>query len=150
MPVPADQTKLAASPGHDVKRDVARRKVVLEFLKEQLFEADAKKDWNVVRRALQCVDYGRPVTIGPMPPAPRRLVALPKGSRLGAGFFAEAPPRGAEGAAWWVIAPEAVYLKYYAASVYADARPAEAEIVRYFIPGARNPQGDRVATKERG
>jgi hypothetical protein len=149
MPVQATEAQLAASIGHDVKRELARRAVALDFFTEHVFEADKVKDWSVVQRALQCIDLGKPVLVGPDPPAPRRLVALPPTGPLGAGFFAEAPGKD-EPAGWWVIAPEAVYLKYFAPTVRGDARARANPPARWFIPGVRTPRGPRVATQERG
>ena len=151
MPVSLDQAALAATPGHDTKRDRARRSVALEFWKQHIFEVDPKKDWSVVQKALQCIDYSRPITFGPMPTAPARLVALPTKGPLGPGFFAEAPTKGAtEPVEWWTIAPDAVYMKYFVPAVVVDARVDATATARYFLPGARGTTQKRVASKERG
>ncbi len=157
MPVPAQDAALAASPGFDVKRERARRTVALEFFKLHIFEADTKKDWSVVQKALQCIDYQRPVTFGPMPPAPARLQSLPRGGPLGAGFFREIPPspppaaadrRGAPEA--FTVSPEAVYMKFFAPTVGVDAVSDPIVCARYFLPGARSQKGRVVVTRERG
>ena len=150
MPVPVHEQKLAASPGHDAKREAARKNVVIAFLTEHLYEPDEDKDFALVRAAAQMVDYTRPVTIGPEPIAPRRLVLLR--TPLGAGFFAEQQPKGqAQGTAeWWNILPHAIYLRYHARTLAKELLPPEPETARYFLPGVRHPKGQRVAARERG
>jgi len=148
MPVAVSETRLAASVGSDPKRARARRSVALDFFTEHIFAPDPEKDWSVVQKAMQCIDVSRPVKIGPEPPAPRRLIALPQAGPLGAGFFADEPSPREDRMDWYVIAPEAVYLKYFSPSVRV-ARARTLPPARYFIPGARTAKGPRVATKER-
>lgn len=148
MPVVASQARLAASPGHDAKRAMARRAVALEFFKEHIFGADAQS-WPVVQRAMQCIDFARPVLVGPDPAPPRRLAALPPDGPLGAGFFGDAPSPKADRVDWYVVAPDAVYLKYFAPAVRGVSRVRTAPPARYFLPGARLTKGPSVVTKER-
>jgi hypothetical protein len=139
MPIAADHVRLAASMGSDAKRVAARRAVALEFVKQQLFEG-AGEPWETVRRVLQCIDYLQPIASGPLPSAPRQLFALPGGSFLGGGFFAETAPAELNEPIAWVIAPEAHYLKFFAP--YLDdpavASAGRAGDARFFIPAARN------------
>lgn len=157
MPVPVQDVALAASPGFDVKRERARRSVALEFFTQHIFTPDPDKDWSVVQKALQVIDYQRPITFGPMPPAPGRLLSLPEKSPLGKGFFREAEsklgaPREEARVAgeWWTISPEAVYMKFFVPTALVDARTDAVQSARYFLPGARNAKGKSVATRERG
>jgi len=148
MPVAASETRLAASPGTDGKRIAARRAVALDFLKTHVFERD--QDWGWVQRAAQCIDYGQPVSVGPHPAPPRRVAAITSAA-LGLGFFTEQGPSGVE---YWLIAPEAPYLKWYAPYVMDDggARPKGAGLAgdaRYLVPAARAASGVRLAVRER-
>jgi hypothetical protein len=150
MPVATSEERLAASPGDDVKRAIARRAVAQAFFKKHVFEPE--KDWDLVIRALQCIDYAQPVFVGPMPAAPKRLVGAAR-SPLGAGFFAEQPPKGAK-VEWWHISPEAPYLKWYAPYVIDDGGQksgagGKAGEARYFVPAARSSKGARLAIPER-
>jgi len=148
MPVAADDARLAASPGSDSKRLQAREAVAREFLRVNLYELEG--DWDAVRRALQCIDLNEPVIAGPRPPCPSRLLTLPAGNALGAGFFALHPPEGAgaptpRGQEWWTIAATAPYLRWSSAPI--GGRPAEE---RFFVPAARTSKGGGLATRERG
>ena len=133
MPQPVDETSLAASVGADHKRAVARQNVARAFLERHLFEAEPERerDWELVRRALQCIDFQRPVVIGPKPPPPLRLAPL-SGSPLGPGFFAELPADGSGPAQ--PIDQDAAYMRYYTRS---DAAEQTAGTQRFFIPRAR-------------
>lgn len=148
MPVPVPITQLAASPGYDKKRDTARRQVAADFLQQHTFEVDDKRDWVVVERALQVIDFQRPVSLGPMPAAPRRLVAVPARSPIGAGFFSVTPAEGAE-PEWWIVSPEAIYMKYFAHSLHTDDPRRSPEPVRYFIPAARSGRDSKLVWRER-
>lgn len=150
MPVVVDQAHLAASPGADHKRLRARRAVVISFFKEHIVEPDPDQDWAVAMRATQAIDFSRPITFGPMPVAPRRLVAFAAKNALGAGFFYEQPPKTMATPEWWAIQPEAIYMKYFSPTLSVDARADAIESARYFIPGVRNTTGPRVAKRERG
>lgn len=148
MPVAADDARLAASAGDDTKRLLAREAVAREFFRAHLFELEG--DWDVVRRALQCIDYREPVVAGPMPSCPKRLLTLPVGNALGAGFFALHPAEGpnaapGRGQEYWVIAPEAPYLRW--SSVSTAERAGE---TRFYVPAARTSKGAGLASKERG
>ncbi|HTJ81666.1 MAG TPA: hypothetical protein VL400_08065 [Polyangiaceae bacterium] len=149
MPVPVSEIELAATIGSDVKRGCARRNVAREFFQTYIFDADKEPDYRVVRRAMQVIDFSQPVLIGPPPAGPRRLAAVsPKGG-LGEGFFAEVPPSGMP-PEYWLFTPDAVYLKFYQPIVWSKADTAnKMGEARYFFPGARNPQGKRVATRDR-
>lgn len=136
MPVPVAFTELAASIGQDRKRESARRELALSFFKEHLYDRAEKKNWGLVLRAMQCVDFRRPLTFGPKPPAPARLVSAGVTSPLGAGFFSQAAPSGA-GGQWWAIPPEAPYMQYFAKAIDGDSKLASLDLVRYFIPATR-------------
>jgi hypothetical protein len=129
--------RLAASAGDDVKRIKARTAVVTAFFEKNLYALTG--DWDVVRRAMQCIDLRQPVVEGPSPPVPPRLFELAVDTHLGHGFFVERPPAAGRVLAGWQIAAEASYLRW--SSPYSpEARkshggaPGEA---RFFVPAAR-------------
>lgn len=136
MPVSVQIAALAASVGKDRKRESARRELALAFFKAHLYDRADKKNWGTVLRAMQCVDFRRPVAFGPAPPAPSRLVSVGVVSPLGGGFFAQAPPKGSEGQ-WWAIPPEAPYMQYFAKAIDSESKLAGFDLVRYFIPETR-------------
>lgn len=150
MPVSVPVTQLAASPGYDKKRDTARRQVAADFFEKHIFEADPedRRDWQIVERAMQIIDFQRPLSIGPMPAAPRRLVALAHKSPLGPGFFSVLPPDDGQ-ADWWLVSPDAVYLKFVAPGL-ASADPKKTpEPIRYFIPAARSGRDSKLVWRDR-
>ncbi len=127
MPQQVEETTLAASTGGDQKRELARRNVARVFLQKHLFDNlphDAR-DWELVRRVLQCIDFTRPVSFGPQPTVPPRLVAL-RSAMLGAGFFVE--PDGTTPSQQ--VDREAPYMRYFAVA-------GDAAIPRYLIPRMR-------------
>jgi hypothetical protein len=136
---PATQEQLAASPGFDRSRLIARRAVVREFL-EAIYAMDGDAAW--VQRVMQTIDYTHPVMLGPPPAAPRRLWEL-SSRALGPGFFTETP--SAAPLASWSIAPEAAYLKWFALSAEPGRAPGEA---RYLVPAARLAGGALMARRE--
>ena len=146
MPVLTSEERLAASLGEDAKRAAARRSIAQGFLKTHVFELEG--DWDLVVRALQCIDYTQPVVVGPAPAAPKRLAALPA-SVLGLGFFLEQPPKSLTKVEWWYVAPEAPYLKWFAPYVRDDEKSGKSGDARYFVPAARSSKGARLAIPER-
>jgi hypothetical protein len=149
MPIPVVQATLAASAGRDHKRIAARRAVATEFFKQHLFAEEG--DWNLVRRAMQSIDFAQPVSIGPHPPAPRRLATLASQSHLGPGFLVEQPQESAAAPEWFLIDPAASYLKWFAPYVSDDRQKGvggKPGVARFFVPAARTPKGARLAAKE--
>lgn len=146
MPIPSSDAVLASSPGTDAKRKAARRALALEFLSMHLYEAEG--DWNLVTRALLCMDLDEPVVVGPHPAAPKRLVALPQHA-LGQGFFAAEPSPSDPAPLWRNISPESRYLKW-SSPVAASQKGLDAQLrARYLVPGARLRAGARPLVKER-
>jgi hypothetical protein len=144
MPIQASEARLAASPGDDQKRILARKSVAQEFLRDHVFDpGDA--DWDYCRRVLQTIDYAQPVVAGPAPPAPKRLAAIGK-HMLGAGFFTEQPKAG--GGDWWSFAPNAPYLKWCAPFLEDDTKLGGPGDNRWFIPAAR-ANAPTLANRER-
>lgn len=127
MPQTVDDKALAASTGGDTKRELARKNVARVFLQEHLFDGlpEAERDWELVRRVLQCIDFTRPISFGPQPTVPPRLVAL-RSEMLGKGFFAE--PDGTTPSQQ--VDREAPYMRYFAAASSAGSP-------RYLIPRMR-------------
>lgn len=150
MPVPVPVTQLAASPGYDKKRDTARREVAVDFFQKHIFESDPedRRDWQIVQRALQVVNFQRPVSLGPMPAAPRRLVAIAHKSPLGPGFFSVVPAEGVE-PDWWLVSPEAIYMKYVAHALPSADPKKTPEPIRYFIPAARSGKDSKLVWRDR-
>jgi len=144
MPIAVEQERLAAIAGDDPKRAAARRAVALDFFQRHIFEAG--EPWEIVQRALQCIDVRQPVVIGPPPAPPRQLVALPPDGWIGAGFFAEKPPAELDSPVVWVVSPDARFLKFFAPYVADPAIAAGAPgDARYFIPAAR--RGSSMAAR---
>jgi hypothetical protein len=149
MPVAANDMRLAASPGADAKRKAARWSVAQDFFGKHLYQPE--QDWELVRRAMQCIDMEQPVVVGPPPIGAKRLV-MPAMSALGPGFFSEQPARGTAKVEWWRIAPEAPYLKWFAPFVMIDdGKPPAGRLgeARYFVPAARSSKGAGLAIPER-
>lgn len=130
MPQPVDDQALAASTGGDDKRARARKSVARAFLQKHLFEdlPEAERDWELVRRVLQCIDFTRPVSFGPEPTVPPRLVALTS-TLLGAGFFVE--PDGKTPSRQ--VDRTAPYMRWFAVA-------GDAALPRYLIPRMRKEQ----------
>ncbi|MFO0613580.1 MAG: hypothetical protein U0414_13370 [Polyangiaceae bacterium] len=151
MPVAVNDQRLAASLGSDTKRLSIRQKLAEDFFITHIFQPE--KNWQLVRRALQTIDYAQPIVVGPFPPAPKRVAALPKSSALGAGFFAIDPPKNFPILEWWLVAPEAPYMRWAARFILGDGpaddksgRPSEGRI---FIPAARTKTAARLLVRDR-
>lgn len=149
MPVAVNDQRLAASLGSDSKRIAIRRHVAEDFLSTHLFEVEG--NWQIVRRALQCVDFAQPIVIGPYPPPPRRVAGLAAHSAFGAGFFSLEAPKGVTPVDWWLIAPEAPYMKWFAPFIANDdsARAGKPGEGRLFVPAARTKAGARLVIRDR-
>lgn len=149
MPVAVNDQRLAASLGADMKRTFIRRTVAEDFFTTHLF--DKEGNWQIVRRVLQCIDYRQPVVVGPFPAAPRRVAALSQHSAFGAGFFSLDPVKGVTPVDWWLIAPEAPYIKWFAPFVAAadTSRPGKVGDGRLFVPAARTKSAGRLVVRER-
>jgi hypothetical protein len=131
--------RLASSPGASVEQQRARRDVATDFFAKNIYEAGG--DWDEARRALQCFDFLQPVVLGPSPAAPPRLVAMVGKPLLLVGFFAEKAPATVAKPAWWNIAPEAPYLKWFLPFVKGAEGAGAAGDARFFIPAARRGMG---------
>jgi hypothetical protein len=132
-------SRLAAAPGNTVDQQRARSEVVTEFFEKHIFENGGS--WDEVRRAIQNCDFSQPVVVGPSPAAPARLVALSSKPLLAGGFFAEKAPPTLAKPVWWVIAPEAPYMKWFLPYVSGSEGSGAAGDARYFVPAARQGMG---------
>jgi len=149
MPVAVSQIELAATFGADVKRVYARQNVAREFFQKHMFDVDKEPDYRMVRRAMQVIDFSQPIVIGSPPAPPQRLVAVAATGGLGGGFFREMPAPGTV-PEYWLIAPDALHLKFVSPSIWAKAGDAgKVGELRLFVPGVRNPKGKRAATRDR-
>lgn len=151
MPIAVNDQRLAASPGDDLKRAMVRMKVAEDFFITHIFEPE--NNWQLVRRIMQTIDFKQPIVIGPFPAAPKRVAAMPKSAVLGAGFFAVDPPKNFPSLEWWLVAPEAPYMRWHAPYV-ADAaipedRGGKAGEGRIFIPAVRTKTAARLVVRDR-
>jgi hypothetical protein len=131
--------RAAAAPGATVEQQRARRNVAIEFFDKHLYQVGG--GWDEARRAMQCFDYAQPVVVGPSPAAPARLVGLSSKPLLLGGFFAEKAPPTLTKPIWWVIAPQAPYLKWFLPFVAGSQGSGAAGDARFFIPAARQGMG---------
>lgn len=131
--------RLAAALGATPDQRRARRHVAAEFLEKHIYAAGG--NWVECRRVIQCIDVAQPVLIGPGPAAPAKLVALTAKPLLLDGFFAEKAPATMTKPVWWVIAPEAPYLKWFLPFVKGSEGSGAAGDARFFVPAARQGMG---------
>lgn len=137
---------LAAMPGATPEFVQARMRIAGRFFEMHAVGPGAIP-WPMVRRMMQCMDFGQPVVVGPPSRPPPELVRLPATSFLGDGHFMLMPTFEDDTPWWWDISPHVRYLRWFAPRVEREVEPGAAVVdggdARFFIPVARVP-GQRL------